>query len=236
MELKYVNDVRTAHPERPGRTYPYRHCVVALAESLRKWLKHLALPTGTKVVDYGCSVMQYRNFFPADCDYRGADLPGNSLATIEVNADGCLNLPDASVDVVLSTQVLEHVQDPQLYVSEAFRVLKPGGHFILTTHGVFVYHPDPEDNWRWTSNGLRREVERSGLEIVDMEGLIGGAAAAVQFIQDSTWHRIPARLRRFYFAFFQMWVGFLDRKYTPEGRMKDAWVYSVLARKPVEKS
>ena len=49
-----------------------------------------------------------------------------------------------------------------------------GGRLILTTHGIFVYHPDPQDNWRSTSEGLRRLVEKHGYQVVEMRGLVGG--------------------------------------------------------------
>ena len=55
-----------------------------------------------------------------------------------------------SFDAVLSTQVLEHVADPGALPAERFRVLRPGGRLLLSTHGIFVYHPDPDDYWRWT--------------------------------------------------------------------------------------
>ena len=53
--------------------------------------------------------------------------------------------------------------DPALYLSECFRVLRPGGRMLLSTHGMFVYHPDPDDYWRWTCAGLQHVVERGGL-------------------------------------------------------------------------
>jgi SAM-dependent methyltransferase len=42
-----------------------------------------------------------------------------------------MDLPDASVDVVLTPHVLEHVPDTGKALSELFRVMKPGGHVFL---------------------------------------------------------------------------------------------------------
>jgi len=57
--------------------------------------------------------------------------------------------------LVMCTQVLEHVDRPDAAVAEMARVLAPSGACLLTTHGTWFYHPDPEDYWRWTA--LREE-------------------------------------------------------------------------------
>ncbi len=77
-------------------------------------------------------------------------------------------LPAATgrADLILCTQVLEHVADPEAAISEMARVLKPGGHCLLTTHGTWFYHPDPQDYWRWTSAGLRDLFARCGFSQV----------------------------------------------------------------------
>lgn len=89
-------------------------------------------------------------------------------------------LPVASgcADVVLCTQVLEHVLDPGSSVAEMARVLKPGGVCVLTTHGTWFYHPDPEDYWRWTPAGLVSLISRSGFSRVSVEP-VGGTKLAL---------------------------------------------------------
>jgi SAM-dependent methyltransferase len=67
-----------------------------------------------------------------------------------------LPFPDASFDVALSDQVLEHVDDPFRCVMEARRVVTPGGLQIHTTCFVNPVHGAPSDNWRFSPNGLRR--------------------------------------------------------------------------------
>jgi SAM-dependent methyltransferase len=46
---------------------------------------------------------------------------------------GKMSLPDASFDVVVCFEGLEHLAEQQAFAAEAFRVLKPGGWFILST-------------------------------------------------------------------------------------------------------
>ena len=77
----------------------------------------------------------------------------------EYAADGRLPAEAADYDCILSTQVLEHVEDPAAYLQECYRVLSPGGHLLLTTHGIFEDHAVPRDYWRWTAVGLQRMIE-----------------------------------------------------------------------------
>ena len=67
-----------------------------------------------------------------------------------------LPLDDASFDLVLCIQVLEHVDDPARAIRELHRVTRPGGRVLLSTHGTQVFHPAPDDYWRWTHTGLER--------------------------------------------------------------------------------
>src|SRR5262249_24612505 len=69
---------------------------------------------------------------------------------------------DASYDIVLCSQVLEHVDDPVQAVRELARALRPGGRLLLTTHGTYYYHPLPGDYWRWTHAGLEKVLRDNG--------------------------------------------------------------------------
>jgi SAM-dependent methyltransferase len=113
------------------------------------------------VLDVGCGVKPYYPFFAAAASYVGVDVKENVEADLVGHVEA-LPVEDASFDVVLCTQVLEHVDDPARAVRELARVTAPGGRVLASTHGVMLYHPNPQDLWRWTHTGLQRLFESAG--------------------------------------------------------------------------
>jgi SAM-dependent methyltransferase len=78
-----------------------------------------------------------------------------NYAEVDMIAD-CTNLPfaDNSIDCVISNAVLEHVTDPEAFIKEAYRVLKPGGLIITGVPFMQGFHASPNDFYRWTDKGL----------------------------------------------------------------------------------
>jgi len=146
--------------------------------------------------------------------------------------DGTVPLPDGSADVVLSTQVLEHVVDPHAYLVECARLLRPGGSLVLTTHGIMYHHPDPEDYWRWTADGLTRIVTGAGLDVVEFHGALGLVAAALQLIQDGTRGHLPSFLQKPYVLVCQALIALADRADSEDNKRRNALVYGVRAVRP----
>lgn len=77
-----------------------------------------------------------------------------------------LPFEDASVARIVSDNVLEHVELPEAAVSEAARVLLPGGYFYVSTPFLYPFHSSPHDYTRWTGLGLKSLLSRHGFEIV----------------------------------------------------------------------
>jgi len=146
-------------------------------------IQHFSAKIGTGTVfDYGCGGAPYRNLFGACKGYIGADLvPGPHVDKI-LDESGLTGEADASHDTVLSSQVLEHVPDPSRYLTEAFRILKPGGHLILTTHGMFLEHGCPNDFFRWTGYGLEKIVSDCGFRVCQTIKITPGTRAAISLI------------------------------------------------------
>lgn len=222
------HDLRRATP-----WHRYAHHIRTLPGRLEALAPELRVPPGGRVLDYGCADTPYRRFFEPGLEYVPADLEGNPDATLILNPDGTVPADEHTFDAVLSTQVLEHVEDPGLYLDECFRVLRPGGRLLLSTHGIFVYHPDPVDYWRWTCAGLQRAVAQAGFEIERFEGIIGLAATGLQLVQDAVYYRVPYRRLQQLIAFvFQALMGLADRLEGQVSRDMNASVFAVVASKP----
>lgn len=75
--------------------------------------------------------------------------------------------PDESYDSIVCTQVLEHVPHPWVAVREMYRVLKPGGHALITAPQFNELHEEPHDYFRYTPFGLESLLREAGFEIAE---------------------------------------------------------------------
>jgi SAM-dependent methyltransferase len=86
------------------------------------------------------------------------------------NPDYCCSaesipVTDETFDIVLMTEVLEHLENPERVISEVQRVLKKDGHIVATMPFLYPIHADPYDFQRWTPARLKMEFEKAGLTI-----------------------------------------------------------------------
>lgn len=138
------------------------------------------LPRGGVVVDVGCGRSPYAApLAAAGLTVRTLDVTAESRPD-HVGTAERTGLPDASVDAVLCTQVLEHCDDPWAAVREFARILRPGGRVIASAPHVWFYHPHPRDHWRFTQEGLVRLMSGAGLVVEELRAQGGTVAAAAQ--------------------------------------------------------
>jgi SAM-dependent methyltransferase len=202
--------------------------------ALRRALEREAtfVPPNTTLLDLGCGDMPYRAVFaPIVARYVGADLPRNPLAEAHLDESGRVFMADQSVDIVLSSQVLEHVPSPADYLREVHRLLRPAGTLILSTHGYWMYHPDPTDFWRWTRDGLVRQIEAAGFKVESAKGVMNLAASGLQLFQDGTSAALPRLLQPVFFYLMNRTMAIVDRLGSDASRDRDASVFVVRARK-----
>lgn len=118
------------------------------------------------VLDIGCGNKPYESLFKNITGYTGTDIIQSSDQRVDVLCNSMdIPLQDGQYDTLFSTQVLEHVEDHLKMLQEGFRLLKSGGHIILTAPMAWEHHEVPYDFFRFTRYGLTYIFEKAGFEI-----------------------------------------------------------------------
>ena len=156
----------------PTVLYPSYFTFVAIRKFLEdfaydykksQWEKKLT------VLDFGCWDQPYRYIFEQD-NYIGCDIGDspekNDNMQILLEWEE-LPYESESFDIIVCTEVLEHLKDPEFYSKEFERVLKKWWIILLTVPQVWDYHPYPQHFFLYTPDGIHLffQNEMSTIEI-----------------------------------------------------------------------
>jgi SAM-dependent methyltransferase len=142
-----------------------------------------------KVLDSGCGIMPYKKLILENkgiSSYIGLDID----SAIDYNNikpdfywDG-INMPfeNETFDVVISTEVIEHIFNLDIYLNEVKRILKPGGVFFFTVPFLMSLHEVPHDYYRYTPYSLEIIFKRAGFSDIKIKPMGGYNAAMAQMI------------------------------------------------------
>jgi SAM-dependent methyltransferase len=137
----------------------------------RDFSKELPAASGT-VLDVGCGAQPYRRLLPAHVHYIAIDT-ADASKHFGYEAPGTRYftgdrwpVEDESVDLILCSEVLEHVSDPGIFLSEMYRCLRPGARVLLTVPFAARWHFIPFDYWRYTPAGLKQLLTKANFEQV----------------------------------------------------------------------
>jgi SAM-dependent methyltransferase len=155
-----------------------------VAEFYQRYLKEHA---SGKLVDLGCGkVPLYEAYKPFVTEVTCVDWGGSPHATIHLDITCNLNEPlpfaDHSFDTVILSDVLEHISEPQLLVSEIARILTPGGKLFMNVPFYYKIHEAPYDYFRYTEFALTYLFQKAGLDILVLSATGGSPVVFTDFL------------------------------------------------------
>lgn len=149
-------------------------------------LKAEMVKPGARVLDAGAGQCQYQRLFD-HTDYKAQDFAqyaGSGEGPLQESWNygkldyicdiTAIPVPDGSFDVVLCTEVLEHVPDPLSTIRELVRVLAPGGTLLITAPLGSGIHQEPHHYYGgFSPYFFRRVFGELGVEPVEIKPLGG---------------------------------------------------------------
>jgi len=144
----------------------------------RYYDENLKLHAKGRLLDLGCGKIPlfdaYRRYVTDSVcvDWENTEHKNDHL---DFEADLTKELPfsDGDFDTILLSDVLEHIPEPERLCKEIARVLTPTGKLLMNVPFYYWIHEQPHDYYRYTEFALRRLMEHSGMQVLQLEP-IGG--------------------------------------------------------------
>jgi len=123
-----------------------------------------------RLLDVGCGSMPYRQYVPPGVtSYEGMDVEARTAGVTYIgDAQDMSQIMAESYDMVLCSEVLEHLPRPEAAIAEMARILKPSGQLLLSVPFLSRLHEEPHDYFRYTEHGLRALLERHEFEVLEI--------------------------------------------------------------------
>ncbi|GMU93854.1 MAG: hypothetical protein AMXMBFR4_29120 [Candidatus Hydrogenedentota bacterium] len=172
----------------PDRCVPDDHSRQVNVEHLVRHLKEGGFHFDT-VIDLGCGEGNSVDFFRAlapHAKWVGVDIADSSEVALRKRADAefrtydGIHIPaeDSSVDLVFCRQVFEHVRHPEPLLRQVHRVLRPGGHLVLSASFLEPFHS--RSIFGYTPYGFHLLLETAGLDLVELRPGVDGLTLMIR--------------------------------------------------------
>jgi SAM-dependent methyltransferase len=126
---------------------------------------HRGLLTG-RVLNAGSGSRDISALVPGELINQDLTWDGDTRTNVHIKSPlHAIPVADGHFDAILCIAVLEHVENPEEVLAEMYRVLKPGGHLIISVPFLQPEHKVPTDFQRYTKDGLVRTVSQAGFEV-----------------------------------------------------------------------
>jgi hypothetical protein len=120
------------------------------------------------LLDIGCGAQVYRELVPHNVSYRGIDTMdakqrfGYEIPDTHYFDGDDWGVPDGSIEIVLCTEVLEHIQAPAAFLRKIRDTLCLHGRLVMTVPFAARWHFIPHDFWRFTPSGIAALLTDTG--------------------------------------------------------------------------
>ena len=126
----------------------------------------------TKVFcDVGIGTNRYEELTRLFHKKIGIDFVPYSGVNIVADLTKPLPLKDSSVDIVFLTEVLEHIPNPELLISEIYRILKPSGYCLGSVPFLHPIHSAPYDFHRYTNFALDTLFRENNFKDIEIKNI-----------------------------------------------------------------
>jgi SAM-dependent methyltransferase len=109
---------------------------------------------------------------------------------LDFEADLSKELPfaDGEFDTIILSDVLEHIAEPERLCGEIARVLSPKGKLLMNVPFYYMLHEQPHDYYRFTEFALRRFMDRSGMQILQLQAMGGAPEVMLDVFSKNVMH------------------------------------------------
>jgi len=200
------------------------------------WVKEelLKLPKGLRILDAGAGEMPFKQYCKGQTyvsqdfglydgvgDKTGLQTGSWDQAGIDIVSDiAAIPVPDESFDVIICTEVLEHLPDPLLALKEFQRILAKGGILLMTAPFYSATHFAPYHFFSGFSRYFYREhLNRLGFRILELRASGNFSEAVAQqlvltpAIARKRLGRLPSFLAWLFIVPLLWLLSFYSRKY-----------------------
>ncbi len=137
------------------------------------------------LVDLGAGPTQFADLFLSFKKYIGVDFEPYEHVSVIADLTKDIPLDTASADVVVLSNVVEHIPTTESFFRECKRILVPGGHLVGTVPWMTPVHQEPHDYNRYTTYQLERMLTSAGFSTIEITPL-GSAIDAYDTIELKT--------------------------------------------------
>lgn len=155
-------------------------------ENRKLWVKRQLekIPPGARLLDAGAGEQQYKSFcthlkyvsqdfaeYKPENLKSGLQMPAWNYGKLDIISDiTAIPEPDGSFDVILCTEVFEHIPEPVAAINEFSRLLRKGGTLLLTAPFTSMTHFAPYHfSTGFTRYFYEHHFPKAGLKIESLD-------------------------------------------------------------------